>query len=178
MLLLIKVHTLFRLPEFFPNVLFFFFLNSRIPSRDVIFSHHFSLGSSWLRKFLIVSLFLVTLKLIWYSVDQYWDFSGTFIMTKLGLWVCRKKPQRSKAFLAKHWKNSFLNLAYHWWWWPWSPGWECQVSTKFLFFPFSHWIFERKWLCTAHIEAMGKKYFSPIHRKKKKKSRWKVKSLS
>ena len=130
MLLLIKVHTLFRLPEFFPNVLFFFFFsNSRIPSRDVIFSHQFSLGSSWLRKFLIVSLFLVTLKWIWYSVDQYWDFSDTFIMTKLGLWVCRKKPQRSKALLTQHRKSSFLNLTYHWWWWPWSPG---RDSVKFL----------------------------------------------
>ena len=167
MLLLIKVHTLFRLPEFFPNVLFFFSLNSRIPSRDVIFSHHFSLGSSWLRKFLIVSLFLVTLKLIWYSVDQYWDFSGTFIMTKLGLWVCRKKPQRSKAFLAQHWKSSQLGLSLMM---VTLITWmrQCQASTKFLFFPFSYWSFGRKWLCTAHIEAVGKKYFSPIHRKKKK----------
>ena len=46
---------------------------------------------------------------------------------------------------------------------------QCQVSTKFLFFPFSHWSFGCKWLCTAHIETVGKKYFSPIHRKKKKK---------
>lgn len=38
------------------------FFCSRIPSRDVTFSHHFSLGSSWLWKFLTLSLFLMTLR--------------------------------------------------------------------------------------------------------------------
>lgn len=44
---------------------------------------------------------------------------------------------------------------------------QCQVSTKFLFVPLSYRIFGSEWLCIVHMEAVGKKYFSPIHRKKK-----------
>lgn len=63
------------------------------------------------------------------SIDQvlcrmshYWDFSDVFLMMTLGLCVLGEEDQRCSAILSHRRKVPAVNMTYHCWCRPWSPG--------------------------------------------------------
>lgn len=84
------------------------------------------------------------------------DFSGVFLMIRLGFWVLERKITEAKSQVHHVISRvSFIKMMDDWCW-PWSPGWYSGLSdfsmAKVLITSFLFW---GKSLCTAYVQGVG-----------------------
>lgn len=129
------------------------------------FSHHVSLGPSWLWQFLRPFLFLMVLKLlrsigrIFCRRSLSWDLSDvSWLDRAMGFW---EEDHRGKVPLSSHHVKSTYNqhdspllmLT-------WTPGWDVSIG-KLLFSPSHTIILGRESLCATHTLVVGSCALAP-----------------
>lgn len=129
---LILIHYYYPKSTLYSDLLSFYLMTFSAPGSHpgdcITLSHHVSLGSPRLWQFHRLSMFLITLKVsrnsVWYFVGCPWNLSDVFFMIRLGLCVWGRKSTEIKCHsrvitVRVH----AINMIYHSWCWPWSPGW-------------------------------------------------------